>query len=154
MTQSLYTLNLFAGAGRQLAATGDMVQLQEHLDQIGALTQQTLKEMRLLVHQLRFPPLESGRAGWRPCAGGSSRWSGPRGWRPSCRSTGSGELPVAVEEGLYWIALESLNNALKHAQAKAVTVHVAVEETSVKLEIADNGKASTRGRLAVRPGWG
>jgi signal transduction histidine kinase/pSer/pThr/pTyr-binding forkhead associated (FHA) protein len=139
VTQSLYTLSLFAGAGRHLAATGDMVQVQKHLDQIGTLTQQALKEMRLLVHQLRFPLLnqEGLLLALRQRLDLVERRAGVEATLQVDKFT---ELPVSVEEGLYWIALESLNNALKHAQAKAVTVHLACEETGVKMEVVDNGQ--------------
>jgi signal transduction histidine kinase len=44
-----------------------------------------------------------------------------------------------VEEALYHIAQEALNNALKHAAATSVTVHVRGEGDRVELEVVDNG---------------
>ena len=139
VTQSLYTLNLFAGAGRQLAATGDMAQVQKHLDQIGELTQQALKEMRLLVHQLRFPVLnqEGLLVALRQRLEMVERRAGVEA---TLQVDKFNDLPMSLEEGLYWIALESLNNALKHARAAAVTVRLRMEDSYVKMEIADNGQ--------------
>ncbi len=55
-------------------------------------------------------------------------------WRSACR--------LDVEEGLYRIALEALNNALKHAQAQTIKVHLRQHEPptgAVALEITDDG---------------
>jgi len=52
---------------------------------------------------------------------------------------GTVELPAPVEEGLYRIAQEALNNALKHAAATLVTVGIRVNREQVELEVADNG---------------
>jgi signal transduction histidine kinase len=48
-------------------------------------------------------------------------------------------LPLALENELYAIAIEALNNALRHAQADTVTVILSREEKEIILEIADNG---------------
>jgi signal transduction histidine kinase len=48
-------------------------------------------------------------------------------------------LPPAVEEGLYRITQEALNNALKHAMASSVTVRIQVVDGHVELEVVDNG---------------
>jgi signal transduction histidine kinase len=48
-------------------------------------------------------------------------------------------LPMAVEEGLYRIAHEALNNCLKHAHAGHVTVNVSRQDQRVTLTVADDG---------------
>jgi signal transduction histidine kinase len=50
-----------------------------------------------------------------------------------------GRLPLEIEDGLYRIAQEALNNALKHAQAGHVMVRISRASGIVKLEIADDG---------------
>jgi signal transduction histidine kinase len=52
---------------------------------------------------------------------------------------GEVELPAPVEEGLYRIAQEALNNVLKHAGATSVTVAVRSKGGRVELEITDDG---------------
>jgi signal transduction histidine kinase len=49
------------------------------------------------------------------------------------------ELPRQVEEALYHIAQEALNNALKHATATVVTVSIGADNGRIELEVADNG---------------
>jgi signal transduction histidine kinase len=153
VTQSLYTLNLFASAGRHLAATGDVAQVQQHLDQIGELTQSALKEMRLLIHQLRFPVLsqEGLLAALRQRLDMVEQRAGVNA---TLTIDHFRDLPVSLEEGLYWIALEALNNALKHTRATAVAVRLDVKETLVEMEIKDNGQGFDLEAAAAASGVG
>ncbi len=49
-------------------------------------------------------------------------------------------LPPAVEHHLLRCAQESLNNALKHAQATAIQIKLSYRENSVQLVVVDNGR--------------
>ena len=53
---------------------------------------------------------------------------------------GEVELAPDLEEQLYGIAQEALNNALKHAGDSQVVLSLRVDEESVVLEIADDGQ--------------
>ena len=64
------------------------------------------------------------------------------------------ELPAPVEEGLYRITQEALNNALKHAMASSVTVHLQVVDGRVRLDVCDNGVGFDREALDHREGMG
>jgi signal transduction histidine kinase len=49
-------------------------------------------------------------------------------------------LPVLIEEGLFYMAYEALNNSLKHAAATKTTVSLRAIDGVVELQILDNGK--------------
>jgi two-component system NarL family sensor kinase len=49
------------------------------------------------------------------------------------------QLPRVVEEELYHIAQEGLNNVLKHAHAEHIHVHLNFSDTQTLLEICDDG---------------
>jgi signal transduction histidine kinase len=49
------------------------------------------------------------------------------------------DLPVRVEQALYRIAQEALNNALKHGHARCISVQLRQASAQVMLEIADDG---------------
>ncbi len=49
------------------------------------------------------------------------------------------ELPKDLESALYRIALEALNNSMRHADAGKVTVLLWREQNEVLLEVADDG---------------
>jgi two-component system NarL family sensor kinase len=54
VTQLLYSQVLFAGAGLKVLSQGDSSLAEQHLARIDQAAQQALKEMRLLVYQLRL----------------------------------------------------------------------------------------------------
>ncbi|MCE6988010.1 ATP-binding protein [Dyadobacter sp. CY323] len=56
------------------------------------------------------------------------------------QTTGEPELGRAMETGLYRIAQEALNNAVKHSQAGHILVRLEQSEMQVVLEVNDDGK--------------
>jgi signal transduction histidine kinase len=137
VTQSLYSLTLFAEWGHGLMEAGEWPQAQERMNRIGEIAQQALKEMRLLVYELRPSALEQdGLIGAleRRLAAVESR----AGVATHLEADTTLDLPPAVEEGLYRVAQEALNNALKHATATSVMVRVQASGC-VTLEVKDDG---------------
>jgi signal transduction histidine kinase len=138
VTQSLYSLTLLAEAGRRLAGAGDLERVAGYLDRLGEISQQALKEMRLLVYELR--PLVLKREG---LAGALQQRLDAVEKRAGVDARlllqGTIELPTSVEEALYRIAQEALNNALKHAAATSTTVRVSAQGGRIELEVIDNG---------------
>ncbi|NJN94242.1 MAG: hypothetical protein HC875_09205 [Anaerolineales bacterium] len=49
------------------------------------------------------------------------------------------DWPSAWNESIFRIALEALNNALKHSQANAVLINLRSNDQEVVLEVSDNG---------------
>ena len=108
------------------------------LKELGENAQQALKEMRMLVYELRPPILEQdGLIG--ALQNRLDTVEGRVGIKSQLLSGTNVDLPPQIEGELYHIALEALNNSLKHAQATAMTVKVARTEDQVNLEITDNG---------------
>jgi signal transduction histidine kinase len=67
---------------------------------------------------------------------------------------GALDLPPRVEEGLYRIAQEALNNALKHAAASAVTVRICADGQDIRLDVSDNGQGFDPAAVSDRGGLG
>lgn len=139
VTQSLYSLVLLTEGWRRLLNAGGETQIEDHLVRIGEIAQQALREMRLLIHELRPPMLEQeGLVG-----AVRKRLDAVEkrvGIEARVVMEDLVELPASLEEGLYWIIQEALNNALKHAAAKKETVRICVEDGLLVLEIADDGQ--------------
>lgn len=153
VTQSLYSITLLAEGWRRLEAAGRLDDKQEPLTEIGAIAQQALKEMRLLVHELRPPDLEA--VGLLTAL--HSRLSAVEkraGIEARLVADDVVDLPPDVEAGLYRIAVEALNNALKHAAATSVTVHLRTHEGRIELEVEDNGQGFDMSTLERRRGLG
>jgi signal transduction histidine kinase len=139
VTQSLYSVTLLAETSRLAAQAGDLKTVEDCQSRQGQVTQQALKELRLLIYELRPPMLEQeGLVG--ALQQRLDTVENRAGVEARLRVDGEVELAAPVEEALYRIALESLNNALKHAAAPAVTVRIRADGEEVELEVADNGR--------------
>ncbi|MGV2788304.1 histidine kinase, partial [Clostridium perfringens] len=57
------------------------------------------------------------------------------------------DLPRIVEEALWRIGQEALNNVSKHADTKEVTIVLTLQENEVELRIEDHGRGITKQRL-------
>jgi signal transduction histidine kinase len=163
VTQSLYSLTLFAEAARQMMAEAEDRALAHLLRRIGEIGQQSLKEMRLLVYELRPPVLEE-QGLISALRQRLEAVEGRAGVEARLVVDELVSLPAEVEEALYRITQEALNNILKHAQASAVTVRLCVEaalpggdsedQSCFLLEIEDNGVGFAPGRETDRAGQG
>lgn len=139
VTQSLYSMTLLSEGWRRMAVRGELTQVDERLAELGELSSQALKEMRLLVHELLPPALEKeGLLGalYQRIAAVEKR----AGIDARLLVDQVIELPPHLEAALYRITQEALNNALKHANATAVTVSLHTTNDQVMLTISDNGK--------------
>jgi len=139
VTQSLYSQILLVEGWKQMVRNGDLTDLTEPLEELGQVPKQALKEMRLLVYELRPPDLEKeGLVGaLHKRLNAVEKRAGIE-----ARLITEGllaDLPVRLEENLYRIAQEALANALKHATAEHVLVRIAADAQQVTLEITDDG---------------
>jgi signal transduction histidine kinase len=160
VTQALYGVTLYAEAANRLLQVGDVEQATEHLNDLRETAQEALREVRLLIFQLRPPVLEKEGL----LAALQARLEaveGRSGLRTVLDIEGNGDLerlPLELETGLYRIAQEALNNILKHAQAHEVRVslHYLEPERRIILEISDDGRGfeanngAGKGRLGLR----
>jgi PAS domain S-box-containing protein len=139
VTQTLYSLTLIAEATRRHAKNGQMDQVIAQTERLGELSQQSLKEMRLLLFELRLPTLE--REGLAKALQHRLDAVEKRaGVDAKLIVKGVERLPVLIEEGLFYIAYEALNNSLKHAAATKMTVSLNATDGTVELQVVDNGK--------------
>ncbi len=138
VTQSLYSLTLLAETGRRSASSGDLERVESYLTRLGEISRQALKEMRLLVYELR-PPLLAREGLVGILQQRLDAVEGRAGVEARLLVEGSPTLTPLLEEGLYRIAMEALNNALKHAMATTVTVRICAADYQVSLKVTDNG---------------
>ncbi len=139
ITQSLYSLSLFAEAGENLIENDQPDEAKYNLKRMGETSQQALKEMRLLVYELR--PLDLEKEGLIGAL--HQRLSAVEGRvRIKARLVADEliDLDPPLEKELYRIILEALNNALKHAAATSVTIFLHVKDNRIELEVVDDGR--------------
>ncbi len=138
VTQSLYSVTLYAEAAARLLSTGKHLEAADHLRELRDTAQEALREMRLLIFELHPPALEkSGLAGALQIR--LDAVEGRGGMQTDLQIEGAEKLPPSVQAELYHIALEALNNVLKHAKARHVCVAIRFLDTATAIEIEDDG---------------
>jgi signal transduction histidine kinase len=152
VTQSLYSMTLFAEGWRTLAEQGRLSDPIDCFRQLEDIGQQALKEMRLLLHQLRPPILEDvGLVGAL-----QHRLDAVEqrvGIETALQVEGEvHELAFPVAEQLFRIAQEALNNALRHANASESVVCLHTQGQRIVLSVQDNGDGFDPGEVV--PGMG
>lgn len=138
VAQTLYGLTLQAEAAARKLNAGQTDEAAGYLREIRDSAQQTLQETRLLIFELRQPILEQeglASALHNRLEAVESR----SGLKTQIQLQELGQVRAEVEEGLYGIANEALNNILKHARATFVKVLLKKEKGHLVLEIQDNG---------------
>jgi signal transduction histidine kinase len=138
IAQTLYSQILFATAAQKQIQLAHLAQAGEYLERLSSVARQALREMRLLIYELRPPEFQGAsleemvtrrlemveqRAGLTTRLGGE--WNCP--------------LPAPQQDTIYRIVEEALNNALKHANASEVLISFGQDGETFSLEISDNG---------------
>ena len=137
VTQSLYSVTLYANASVLALAAGKSDVAAGYLQELQETAQEGLRDMRLLIFQLHPPVLEAEGL----VAALQARLAaveGRAGLKTEFRIEGERRLPVAIEEELYWIAQEALNN-VRNMRLPSMTVHLHFTAASVCLEVQDDG---------------
>jgi signal transduction histidine kinase len=138
VSQSLFGATMFADSAQAQIDAGQVDQAAESITKLGNAARIALGEMRLLIYELRPPLLESEGLAAALIA---------RLETVERRAGFQLELDIQEVEGLsleeeqqvYSIAVEALNNILKHAQAEKIRVCLDQEGNRCQLQISDDG---------------
>jgi PAS domain S-box-containing protein len=153
VTQSIYCVSLLAETAKHLAESGDVKNTCSSLDDLSDIIQEAIKEMRLLIYNLRPEILKTeGFVGAiKQRLDSVESRSGIRG---ELEFIGEIDLSEQEEDTLYRITQEALNNTLKHSSAKVVTVRVAIDNDAVSLQVCDDGIGFEPGSVSGKGGIG
>jgi two-component system, NarL family, sensor kinase len=130
VNQLLFSLLLTARGAKEMTTDEP---LKETLDYIQELAQEALHEMRALIWQLRPQGLENG------VASALMNYGKMLGLNVEMDIKGVIDLPNEVEECLWRVGQEALNNCKKHAGISTVSVFIVVRNKQIKMEITDKG---------------
>jgi PAS domain S-box-containing protein len=145
VSQSLYGLVLSADAGEKLLAGKDYETLDAILEKIKQTSVQSLKEIRQMLHQLRPHSLQAG--GLVEALDLRLNTVERRsGIEAEMHAEGIDRLPLLISQEIYLVALEALNNTLKHSQATTVSISISGDLDRVEMVIRDNGRGFDQGR--------
>lgn len=138
VSQSLYGLGMCAEAAARLLEAGRTAAAAARLRDVRDSASEALREMRFLIFELRPSILQDEGL----VAALAARIAGVEqrvGVRATISGADVGRMPPAVEEALYGVAREALNNSLRHAHATRLEIRARREPGAVVLEVSDNG---------------
>ncbi len=138
VTQSIFSLIFSTQAARRAARAGTSQPLEETLEEVEEIARQALKDLRLLLYQLRSPVLQhEGLA--EALRYRLEAVEARAGIKTTLIAPPHFDITPDAEEAAYRVALEALNNSLKHAHASEVTVELRCEGDELVLVVADDG---------------
>ncbi|MDX9850857.1 MAG: PAS domain-containing protein [Anaerolineaceae bacterium] len=140
VSQSLYGLVLAADISKKLLKLKEFDTLEDTLKDIETFALQSLREMRLMLFELRPLSFESeGLAGALELR--LNTVERRAGLLTSLDIIGGELLESPLDLEIYRIATEALNNALKHANASQVHISIQADEelNQCELKVIDNG---------------
>jgi len=154
VTQSLYGISLYAQAAAGNINTKQIGQAAEYIEDIQNTAQESLADMRLLIYELK-PPILDQEGLIAALRHRLISVEDRARIKSSLQTNLSERLPAQVEESIYQITREALNNIIKHAKAKNISIQIHQESESILVEISDDGvgfeldKARHEGRLGL-----
>ncbi len=143
VSQSIYAMTLYTRAARRQLEEGSVAAVEKYLSDLHTTAREALGEMRMLIYELR--PMALERYGLKGILEQRLQSVEARsGLEVSLEFEITGTLPPHLEENLYHIALEALNNTIKYAQASRVWVTIRQETAinsgeAIRLVVRDDG---------------
>jgi signal transduction histidine kinase len=153
VAQALYGISLFAKASQRKIEESKNNDILSQLAIIQSTALDALQEMRLLLFELRPPQVE--HEGLIPALIARLEAVEERsGITVDFSVAGNPTLSDPVQDALYRIAQESLNNSLKHSQANKITIKLASVSSMTEFIICDNGNGFNIKKLNKNSGQG
>jgi two-component system, LuxR family, sensor kinase FixL len=119
--------------------------MRRELDRLAQIAGHAVRSGRAIAHGLA--PLEDSEDGLIQALRGLTERhvSEAGGAEVTFKETGNAELviPASARSHLYRMAQEALNNAVRHAEARTVRIHFAVDAKTVRLTVTDDGRGMT-----------
>jgi signal transduction histidine kinase len=150
LSQSFQSLVLFSETLIAAIEKNNLERIKQLAERVYESARQSHKETRLILYELQAPgrersvnlieDLEERLSKVETHAGVSSQiiQKGPLN-----------AIPSAWHEDLYWITIEALNNALKHAQAHKIQIVIHVSPQEMELEVVDDGRGFAPDHILV-----
>jgi signal transduction histidine kinase len=137
LTQTLFSMNL-AVQSAQLAVSENPPQAEEQLVRLQYLTRNAVSEVQALLG--RAPHMSLAKGG---LADAIQQLANERlvqdGLQVTLEATGKRDLPQQINENLYRIAQEALNNISRHAGVNQALIRLSLKSPIASLEVIDEG---------------
>jgi signal transduction histidine kinase len=138
ITQSLNSLVLTSEVAGAMAEKSNIEKLRKIISSLQVEARQAQKELRLLLFELRAEA-PGKKSFWDALQSRINLVEKKAGVNVKMAGTGWQDCPAYVTEELYYIAMEALNNSLKHAFATQVEIELEMESQQIILKVQDDG---------------
>jgi len=140
VNQSIHSMVLFSETLEATLKKRNYERARRLIERLQESARQSLKETRLLLYELQSGSSDKEVNLIQDLETRLSTVERRAGVRVQFVHTGVVEYcPLELHANLYWLAVEALNNAIKHAQAREVRVALQCSAERLVLEINDNG---------------
>jgi PAS domain S-box-containing protein len=138
--QSIHSMVLFSDTLMSTLENDNIDKARQIAVRLQESARQALKETQLLLYQFQGPQVERNIDLIQELKTRLAMVERRAGIRAQILLTGSiDHIPQAWSENLFWITIEALNNALKHAQANNMQIILFASAQRVELKIIDDG---------------
>jgi PAS domain S-box-containing protein len=140
VNQSIHGLVLFSETLVSTLQKNNTERAREIANRLQESARQALKETRLMLYQMQAAGLERSVDLLVDLEARLATVERRAGVRAQIHLEGPiTDCPRAWHENLFWITIEALNNALKHAQARNMKINLRCSSEQLELEIVDDG---------------
>ncbi|WP_420643442.1 histidine kinase [Candidatus Leptofilum sp.] len=136
--QQVFATAMQLGAA-QTMLDSDPAAAKTHLEEAKQLARQAQQELTGLIQELRPAALED-KGLVEALRDYAKDWSRRTAIAADVKTSGERPLPFNIEQPLFRVAQESLANVARHSGASTVFLHLAWQEATFTLTIADDGQ--------------
>ena len=136
--QQVFATAMQLGAA-QATLDNDPETAKSHLQEAEQLAHQAQQELTGLIQELRPAALE-GKGLVDALRGFAEDWSRRTAITAQVTMAGVRPLPLPMEQPLFRVVQEALANVVRHSGAQTVTIHLAWQEDTFTMAIADDGQ--------------
>jgi PAS domain S-box-containing protein len=141
VNQSIHGMVLFSETLVSTLDKNNLERARQIAERLQESARQALKETRLMLYQLQSSKVDGDLDLIRDLETRLLSVERHAGVRALILQDGSMEhCPHGWHENLFWITIEALNNALKHAQSRNIQIIVRCFPRHLDLEVHDDGK--------------
>jgi signal transduction histidine kinase len=154
VNQLLYGIALYAEAAQRQLSNNDIDSVREYLQNLKGSADQALHEMRLLIYELR-PQILEEKGLVTAIQTRLDSVEEKLGLEAAFKHRLNSLLDEKVEQALYGITQEALNNVIKHSNARHVNVYLVQSGQALVLRVEDDGvgfnpNKLTKGGMGLR----
>lgn len=146
VNQLLYGIALYAEAAQRQLSNNDTDSVKEYLQSLKSSADQALHEMRLLIYELR-PQILEEKGLVTAIQTRLNSVEEKLGLEAAFKHRLNTSLDEKVEQALFGITQEALNNVIKHSKAKHVDVYLVQSGQALVLRVQDDGIGFDPNRL-------